>query len=100
VVARTIAPAPRLLAHVADPVSGRVMEMLSNQPGIQFYSGNFLDATTVGKSGKLYRQGDAIVLEPQTFPDTVNQPGFGSARLDPGQTYHNVIVLRFSTTAR
>ena len=98
VVARTIAPAPRLLARVEDPVSGRVMEMLSNQPGIQFYSGNFLDATTVGKSGKLYRQGDAIVLEPQMFPDTVNQPGFGSVRLDPGQTYHNVIVLRFSTT--
>jgi len=97
VIARTLSPTPRLLVRVEDPVSGRVMEMLSNQPGLQFYSGNFLDGTTVGKSGKLYRQGDAIVLEPQMFPDTVNQPGFGSVRLDPGQTYHNVIVLRFST---
>jgi len=99
VVAKTLSPTPRLLVRVEDPVSGRVMEMLSNQPGIQFYSGNFLDATTVGKSGKLYRQGDAIVLEPQMFPDTVNQPAFGSVRLDPGQTYHNVIELRFSTKA-
>jgi aldose 1-epimerase len=97
VVARTIAPSPRLLARVEDPVSGRVMEMLSNQPGLQFYSGNFLDGTTIGKSGHLYRQGDAIVLEPQMFPDTPNQPKFGSVRLDPGQTYHNIIVLRFST---
>ncbi len=99
VVANAIAPSPRLLARVEDPVSGRVMEMLSNQPAIQFYSGNFLDGTTIGKSGKLYRQGDAIVLEPQMFPDTPNQPSFGSVRLDPGQTYHNVIVLRFSTAS-
>jgi len=99
VIAKTLSPTPRLLVRVEDPVSGRVMEMLSNQPGLQFYSGNFLDGTTVGKSGKLYRQGDAIVLEPQGFPDTVNHPGFGSARLDPGQTYHNVIELRFSTLA-
>jgi aldose 1-epimerase len=98
VVARTLSATPRLLARVEDPVSGRVMEMLSNQPGLQFYSGNFLDATTVGKSGKLYRQGDAIVLEPQMFPDTPNRPEFGSVRLDPGQTYHNLIVLRFSTS--
>ena len=99
VIAKTLSPTPRLLVRVEDPVSGRVMEMLSNQPGLQFYSGNFLDGTTVGKSGKLYRQGDAIVLEPQMFPDTVNQPAFGSVRLDPGQTYHNLIVLRFSIVA-
>jgi aldose 1-epimerase len=97
VVAKSLSPTPRLLARVEDPVSGRVMEMLSNQPAIQFYSGNFLDGTTIGKSGRLYRQGDAIVLEPQISPDTPNQPAFGSVRLDPGQTYHNVIVLRFST---
>ena len=100
VIDRKAAAAPRLVARVEEPVHGRVLEMLSNQPGVQFYSGNFLDATTVGKSGKLYRQGDAIVLEPQTFPNTVNQPSFGSARLDPGQTYHNVIVLRFSTAPK
>jgi aldose 1-epimerase len=69
---------------------------MSNQPGIQFYSGNFIDATTIGKAGRLYRMGDAIALEPQMFPDTVNQPQFGSIRLDPGQTYRNVISWRFS----
>jgi len=73
------------------------MEVLSNQPGLQFYSGNFLDATTVGKAGKIYRMGDAIVLEPQMFPDTPNRPEFGSIRLEPGQTYHNRIIWRFST---
>lgn len=97
VIARTLAPQPRLLARVEEPKSGRVMEVLSNQPGLQFYSGNFLDATTVGKAGRIYRMGDAIVLEPQMFPDTPNRPEFGSVRLDPGQTYRNVIVWRFST---
>lgn len=97
VVARTLSETPRLVARLEDPVSGRVMEMLSNQPGIQFYSGNFLDGTTIGKSGKPYRRGDAIALEPQMFPDTVNRPAFGSVRLDPGQTYRNLILLRFST---
>lgn len=99
VVDRRIAREPRLMARVEEPTSGRVMEVLSNQPGIQFYSGNFLDATIVGKAGKLYRQGDAIVLEPQIFPDTPNRPQFGSVRLNPGQTYHNRILFRFSTTA-
>jgi aldose 1-epimerase len=97
VVARTLAAEPRLLARVEEPKSGRVMEVLSNQPGLQFYSGNFLDATTVGKAGKIYRMGDAIVLEPQMFPDTPNRPEFGSVRLEPGQTYRNIIVWRFST---
>lgn len=97
VVARTVAAAPRLLARVTEPVSGRVLEVLSNQPGIQFYSGNFLDGTIAGKSGRLYRQGDAVVLEPQMFPDTPNQPAFGSVRLDPGQAYANRIVFRFPT---
>jgi aldose 1-epimerase len=97
VIARTLAPQPRLLARVEEPKSGRVMEVLSNQPGLQFYSGNFLDATTVGKAGRIYRMGDAIVLEPQMFPDTPNRPEFGSVRLDPGQTYRSVIVWRFST---
>jgi aldose 1-epimerase len=97
VVARGLAAEPRLLARVEEPKSGRVMEVLSNQPGLQFYSGNFLDATTVGKAGKIYRMGDAIVLEPQMFPDTPNRAEFGSIRLEPGQTYHNRIVWRFST---
>lgn len=97
VVARGLAAQPRLLARAEEPKSGRVMEVLSNQPGLQFYSGNFLDATTVGKAGKIYRMGDAIVLEPQMFPDTPNRPEFGSIRLEPGQTYHNRIIWRFST---
>ena len=99
VVSRKAASTPRLMARVEDPMSGRVMEVLSEQPGIQFYSGNFLDGTIVGKAGKLYREGDAIVLEPQMFPDTPNQPSFGSVRLDPGQTYFNHIIFRFSTAA-
>ena len=73
------------------------MELLSNQPGLQVYTGNFLDGTAVGKSGHAYRQGDGLALEPQLFPDTPNQPAFGSARLDPGQTYRNIIVYRLST---
>lgn len=89
--------APRVVARVEEPVSGRVMEVLSDQPGLQFYSGNFLDGTITGKSGRIYREGDALVLEPQRFPDAPNRPAFASARLDPGATYVNHIVFRFST---
>ena len=99
VVDRKLAREPRLLARLEDPKSGRVMEVLSNQPGIQFYSGNFFDATKVGKAGKLYRQGDALALEPQMFPDTPNQPGFGSIRLGPEDAYRNTILFRFSSSA-
>jgi aldose 1-epimerase len=98
VIDRTPSAAPRLLARVEEPKSGRVMEILSNQPGLQFYSANFLDATSSGKAGKLYRMGDAIVLEPQMFPDTPNHPAFGSIRLEPGETYRNLILWRFSVT--
>jgi aldose 1-epimerase len=83
--------------RVEDPKSGRVMEVLTTAPGVQFYSGNFLDGTTVGKSGRVYRQGDAFCLEPQVFPDSPNRPDFPSARLDPGDTYVNRMVFRFST---
>jgi aldose 1-epimerase len=97
VVSREPANGLQLLARLEDPGSGRVMEVLSNQPGIQFYSGNFLDGTVTGKAGTIYRQGDALCLEPQVFPDTPNHPAFGSARLGPGDAYHNRIVYRFST---
>ncbi|MFK2878365.1 aldose epimerase family protein [Rhodanobacter hydrolyticus] len=96
VISRTEAPAPRRVAKVEDPHSGRVLELYSTQPGLQFYSGNFLDGTSLGKSGRIYRQGDAFVLEPQRFPDTPNHPDFGPARLAPGQIYRNRIVYRFS----
>jgi aldose 1-epimerase len=87
----------RLAARVADPLSGRVMEIFTAAPGLQFYSGNFLDATIAGKGGRVYREGDALVLEPQLFPDAPNQPGFPPARLDPGKTYANTMEYRFST---
>jgi aldose 1-epimerase len=96
VISKTKPKTMQLMARVEDPITGRVMEVLSDQPGLQFYSGNFLDGTITGKSGHIYREGDAIVLEPQMFPDTPNQPAFGSVRLDPGQTYANHIVFRFS----
>lgn len=97
VVSRSVARQPREVARVRDPRSGRILTLSSAQPGLQFYSGNFLDGTTVGKRGHLYRQGDAFVLEPQLFPDTPNQPAFGSARLAPGEQYSNRMVYRFST---
>ncbi|HEY0623951.1 aldose epimerase family protein [Sphingomonas sp.] len=89
-----------LMARVSDPASGRSYELWSNQPGLQFYSGNFLNGTFSGKAKKLYRGGDAIVMEPQIFPDAINQKGFPEARLKPGQTYRNVMSYRFSTGAR
>ena len=87
----------RMAARVADPLSGRIMEIFTKAPGLQFYSGNFLDATIAGKGGRLYREGDALVLEPQLFPDAPNQKTFPSARLDPGNTYVNTMEYRFST---
>jgi aldose 1-epimerase len=88
------------MALVEDPASGRTMEILSNQPGVQFYTGNFLDGTAVGKGGTIYRQGDALCFEPQVFPDTPNKPEFGSARVEPGKPYENRIVYRFSVRSR
>jgi len=86
----------RLAARVEDPRSGRVLEVYTTAPGIQFYSGNFLDGSVIGKGGIAYREGDAVVLEPQDFPDAPNHANFPSATLDPGATYHNVIVYRFA----
>jgi len=96
VIARERSAEPRLLARLAHPVSGRVLEVLSTEPGVQFYSGNFLGGSAVGKAGHAYRIGDGIALEPQMFPDTPNQPDFGSIRLDPGAEYCHRIVFAFS----
>jgi aldose 1-epimerase len=90
--AGTLRPA----AVVTEPVSGRTMEMRVTAPGIQFYTGNFLDGTFFGKSARAYRQGDAICLEPGVFPDSPNHADFPSARLNPGQSYVNTIVYKFS----
>ncbi len=88
---------PELAARVEHAYSGRVLEVLSTEPGLQFYSGNFLDGTLTGKGNHVYRMGDAIALEPQIYPDTPNQPALGSARLDPGQTYHHTMIYRVTT---
>ena len=87
----------RLAARVVAPRSGRVLELLTDQPGLQFYSGNYLDGGSGGKGG-LYRQSDALCLEPQTWPDAPNRPDFPSARLAPGEVYRHHSVYRFSTT--
>jgi aldose 1-epimerase len=88
---------PQLAARLEDPASGRVLEVLSTEPGVQFYTGNFLDGTLAGRSQRIYRMGDGIALEPQKFPDAPNQPGFASARVDPGTPYRHVMIYRFST---
>jgi len=87
---------PKIMARLEDPRSGRELEVLSDQPGLQVYTGNFLDGTLIGKHGHLYRMGDGIALEPQLFPDTPNQPAFGSARVDPGKPYHHRMIYRLS----
>jgi len=87
---------PELVARLADPASGRVLEVLSTEPGVQLYTGNFLDGTLLGKQGHLYRMGDGIALEPQKFPDSPNHPDFASARVDPGKPYRHSMVYRLS----
>lgn len=86
---------PRLLARLAHPGSGRVLEVHSTEPGVQFYSGNFLGGSGIGKGGQAYRTGDGVALEPQMFPDTPNRPQFGSVRLDPGEEYCHRIIFAF-----
>ncbi|MGJ5075288.1 aldose epimerase family protein [Bradyrhizobium sp. SZCCHNR1015] len=86
----------RLAARLASPRSGRVMELLTDQPGLQVYSGNYLDGTVTGK-GRVYRQSDALCLEPQVWPDSPNRPDFPSARLAPDDVYKHETVYRFST---
>jgi aldose 1-epimerase len=85
-------------ARVTDPGSGRVLTVLTTEPGIQFYAGNFLDGTLIGTSGQMYRQGDGFALETQHFPDSPNQPHFPSTVLRPGEVYQTTTVYQFSTT--
>ena len=91
---------PELAARLEDPVSGRVLELLTTEPGVQFYAGNFLDGTFIGKNGHLYRMGDGIALEPQKFPDSPNHANFPSTRVDPGKPYKHVMIYRVSTSSR
>jgi aldose 1-epimerase len=84
-----------LAARVTDPTSGRVLSVLTTEPGLQFYSGNFLDGTLVGTSGRMYRQGDGLALETQHFPDSPNHANFPSTVLRPGQVYRTTTIYQF-----
>jgi aldose 1-epimerase len=86
-----------LAALAYEPGSGRVLEILTDQPGIQFYSGNFLDATIAGKGGAAYGKHSGFCLETQRFPDSPNQPGFPPTVLEPGSRYRTATVHRFFT---
>jgi aldose 1-epimerase len=85
-------------AKLRDPFSGRALTVWTTEPGIQFYSGNFLDGTLYGTSGRAYRQGDGLALETQHYPDSPNKPQFPSTRLDPGDTYETTTIYSFSAS--
>jgi len=87
-----------LAATATEPTSGRTMEVYTTEPGIQFYSGNFLDGTLVGPSGGVYRQGDGFALETQHYPDSPNQPNWPTTELKPGEQYQTQTIYKFSTS--
>ncbi|MFH9813912.1 aldose epimerase family protein [Streptomyces sp. NPDC017230] len=95
VLDKGITDRPEHIATLRDRASGRSLRIATDQPGLQFYSGNFLDGTLTGTGGSLYRQGDALCLETQHFPDSPNQPSFPSTVLRPGQTYRTTTVHSF-----
>ena len=86
-----------LAARVREPDSGRVLSIYTTEPGIQFYSGNFLDGTLVGTSGNMYRQGDGFALETQHYPDSPNHANFPSTVLRPGEVYETQTIYQLST---
>ena len=83
-----------LAARVLDPASGRTLEVWTTEPGIQFYTGNFLDGSIVGASGDMYRQGDGFALETQHYPDSPNQPNFPSTELPPDEEYSTTTIYK------
>ena len=85
-----------LAARVLEPASGRVLEVWTTEPGVQFYTGNFLDGKTPGKGGHTYPRRNAFCLETQHFPDSPNQPKFPSVVLNPGERYHTITTYKFS----
>jgi aldose 1-epimerase len=85
-----------LQARVTEPTTGRIMEVWSDEPGLQFYAGNFLDGSIAGKGGKVYQKRTGFCLEPQHYPDSPNKTNFPSVVLRPGQTFKNTIVYKFS----
>lgn len=84
-----------VIARVSEPLSGRVLEVLSTEPGVQFYSGNFLNGTIKGKGGQIYHQRTGFCLEAQHFPDSPHHPEFPTTTLKPGEVYRNTIMFRF-----
>lgn len=88
---------PRLAATLYDPKSGRVLEVLTTQPGIQVYTANFLDSSVHGKYGRTYERRGAVCLETQHFPDSPNHPDFPTTTLEPGKEFHSVTIYKFST---
>ena len=86
----------RLAARVLEPTSGRVMEVHTTEPGVQFYSGNFLDGSLRGKNGVVYEHRYGFCLETQHFPDSPNKPHFPSTILEPGEVYRSRTVYTFS----
>ena len=86
----------KLAADVHDPESGRRLQLFTTEPGVQFYTSNFLDGTVKGKAGKTYQHWSGFTLETQHFPDAPNQPTFASTRLNPGQTYTQNTIFRFT----
>jgi len=87
---------PYLAAVVKDPKSGRVMKVMTSEPGVQFYTGNFLDGKNKGKGGAVYKQYGGFCLEAQHYPDSVNQPKFPTVILKPGETYRQTTIYQFS----
>ena len=87
----------RVAATVYDPKSGRFMEVLTDQPGIQFYTGNYLNSSVIGKGGIHYQYRCALCLEAQHYPDSPNHKNFPSTVLNPGQVYHQTTIYKFST---
>jgi aldose 1-epimerase len=87
-------------ARVVDPKSGRTMEVWTTEPGLDFYCGNFLDASLTGPRGRAYRQGDGFALEPEHFSDAPNQPQFASTVLRPGEIYRSRTEFRFGAQHR
>ena len=85
------------VGSLSDATTGRVMDIYTTEPGLQFYSGNFLDGTNIGKGGKVYNHRYALCLETQHFPDSANQPQFPSIVLRPGETYKSTTAFKFST---
>ena len=83
------------VASLTDSISGRKMEVLTTEPGLQFYAGNFLDGSIMGKSGIKYRKHFGLCLEAQHFPDSPNHPQFPSTLLDPGEEYRQTTIYRF-----